>query len=56
MPIIWKQTKQEKIEVMEWAAGVGEHTAAVADAITRNGLTFGAALITRKFSDNFPNN
>lgn len=56
MPIIWKQTKQEKIEVMEWAAGVGEHTPAVADAITRNGLTFGIALTTRKFSHGFAKN
>lgn len=56
MPIVWKQTRQEKIEVAEWVAGIGEHTKAVSDAITRNGLTFGAALTTRKFSHNFLRN
>ena len=56
MPIVWKQTKEQKIEVMQWIAGVGEHTAAVSDAIMRNGLTFGAALVTRKFSDSFNKN
>lgn len=56
MLIKWKQTQQEKIEVAEWVAGTGPITPAVQDATIRFGVTFGAALITRKWSDGFPLN
>jgi hypothetical protein len=56
MPIKWPQTDQEKIEVAEWMSGTGEVTKAVMDAIARNALTFGAALITRKYSDAYRRN
>ena len=56
MPIKWPQTEQEKIEVAEYLAGIGPVTAAVVDATTRYGLTFGAALITRRYSDGCRNN
>lgn len=53
MPIKWAQTMQEKTEVAEWIAGTGPITRAVQDATVRFGVTFGAALITRKWSDGF---
>ena len=53
MPIKWSQTLQEKTEVAEWVAGTGPVTKAVQDATTRFGVTFGAALITRKYSNGF---
>ena len=56
MPIKWSQTLQEKIEVAEWIAGTGPVTQAVQDATIRFGVTFGAALITRKYSAAFKNN
>lgn len=56
MPIKWAQTRQEQIEVAEWVAGAGPVTQAVQEATRRYGVTFGAALITRKFSDAFRRN
>lgn len=56
MPIKFPQTKEQQIEVMLWVAGTGPVTAAVRDAWTRNGLTFGAALITRRYSDGYARN
>lgn len=56
MQIKFEQTRQAQIEVAEWIAGIGEVTAAVRDAWLRNGLTFGAALITRQVSGTFRNN
>ena len=56
MPIKWAQTRQEAIEVAEWLAGKGPVTSAVQDATVRYGVTFGAALITRKYSDGFEHN
>jgi len=56
MPIKWSQSRQDQIEVAEWMAGTGPVTAAVQDATLRYGVTFGAALITRKWSDGFKNN
>lgn len=56
VPIKWEQTRQEKIEVAEWIAGTGPVTEAVQDATRRFGLTFGAALITRRFSDGYKTN
>lgn len=56
MPIKWKQTLQEKIEVAEWIAGTGPITQAVQDATIRFGITFGAALITRRYSDAYQRN
>jgi hypothetical protein len=56
MPIKWAQTEQEKIEIAEWVAGTGPATPAVKDMLTRHGLSFAAALITRKMSDGFQNN
>lgn len=56
MPIKWAQTRQQQTEVAEWIAGFGPVTPAVQDATMRFGVTFGAALITRKFSDGFLQN
>ncbi len=56
MPIKWAQTLQEKTEVAEWIAGKGPVTKAVQDASVRFGLTFGAALITRRYSDAYARN
>ena len=53
MPIKWPQTRQDQIEVAEWMAGTGPITPAVQDATFRYGITFGAALITRKWSDGY---
>lgn len=47
MPVLFEQSQEEKIEVMRWIAGEGKITRAVHKTIQRNGLTFGAALITR---------
>ncbi len=56
MPIKWSQTLQEKTEVAEWIAGIGPVTKAVQDATVRFGVTFGAALITRRYSDAYSRN
>jgi hypothetical protein len=56
MPIKWAQTRQEQTEVAEWIAGTGPVTQAVQDATIRFGVTFAAALITRKHSDQFRRN
>lgn len=40
-------TKQERLEVMVWAAGNGPQTAAVRRFILRKRMTVGIALITR---------
>lgn len=56
MPIKFSQTREQQIEVMLWVAGKGPVTSAVRDAWTRNGLTFGAALITRRYSDGYARN
>lgn len=56
MPIKWAQTMQEKTEVAEWIAGTGPITRAVQDATVRFGVTFGAALITRKYSEAYQSN
>ena len=56
MQIKFEQTRQEEIEVAEWLAGIGPVTSAVQDATTRFGITFGAALITRKYSDGYVRN
>ena len=56
MPIKWAQTKEEQIQVAEWLAGCGPVTSAVVDAVVRQRITFGAALITRKFSDGYRRN
>ncbi len=56
LTIKWQQTEQEKIEVALWVAGKGDVTPAVQDALTRNSLTFGAALITREVSDGYRRN
>ncbi len=56
MPIKWSQTRQEQIEVAEWIAGTGPVTKAVQDATIRYGVTFGAALITRRYSDAYTRN
>lgn len=56
MSIKWSQTLQEKIEVAEWIAGIGPVTRAVQDATMRFGITFGAALITRRYSDGYARN
>lgn len=53
MPIKWAQTEQEKIEIALWVGGQGDATPLVRAAITRTGLTLGAALITREASDGF---
>lgn len=56
MQIKFEQTREQQIEVAEWLAGSGPFTPAVHDAVVRNGLTFGAALITRQASETFRNN
>jgi hypothetical protein len=56
MPIKWPQTRQDAIEVAEWIAGTGPVTRAVQEATVRYGVTFGAALITRKHSEGFARN
>lgn len=47
MPVLFEQTRQEKLEVMLWIGGQGPETPAVRKAIVRMYLTFGIALITR---------
>lgn len=56
MHIKWQQTRQEQTEVAEWISGKGPVTKAVQDATTRYGITFGAALITRRYSDGYKTN
>ena len=56
MPVKWPQTEQEKIEVAEYLAGTGPVTKAVVEATVRYGLSFAAALITRRYSDGYRRN
>ncbi len=56
MVIKFTQTLQEQTEVAEWIAGIGPVTKAVQDATVRYGVTFGAALITRGYSDGYERN
>ena len=56
MQVKFEQTRQQQIEVALWLAGTGEVTPAVHDAITRNSLSFAAALITREKSDAYLRN
>jgi hypothetical protein len=56
MQVKFKQTREQQTEIMLWQAGKGPITPAVRDALTRNGLTFGAALITREVSDGYRRN
>ena len=56
MTVKWPQTKEEAQELLDWQAGRGPVTAVVKDAWMRTGLTFGACLITRKFSDSWRRN
>ena len=53
MPIHIPETQQEKLEVALWLGGQGDVTAAVQRRITRYGLTFGAALITREMRETY---
>lgn len=56
MPVLIPETKADKIEVMLWLGGQGPLTPAVHRRIERNGITFGAALITRSYSDGYTKN
>lgn len=56
MTIVCEETLDEKTEIALWLSGQGDATAAVRRRIAINGLTFGAALITRGMSDRYRDN
>lgn len=56
IPVAWAATLKEIREVKHWADGHGPVTPAVHAALYRGRLTFGIALVTRKYSDSFCSN